>query len=76
MEAATEPLSAALGPAVPRAELPGAWALAAAALRAGEAGAIDADGLIVRGGAPAGAAALRVGRPGATSRRANAGAAR
>ncbi|MGA8805774.1 MAG: helix-turn-helix domain-containing protein, partial [Solirubrobacterales bacterium] len=29
------------------AELSGAWALAAAALRAGEAGAIDADGLIV-----------------------------
>ena len=47
VEAATEQLSAALGPAVPRAELSGAWALAAAALRAGEAGAIDADGLIV-----------------------------
>jgi hypothetical protein len=47
VEAATEQLSAAFGPAVPRAELSGAWALAAAALRAGEAGAIDADGLIV-----------------------------
>jgi PucR C-terminal helix-turn-helix domain len=47
VEAATEQLSAALGPAVSRAELSGAWALAAAALRAAEAGAIDADGLIV-----------------------------
>ena len=34
LERATEKLTAALGPAVPRAELAGAWSLAAAALRA------------------------------------------
>jgi hypothetical protein len=39
---ATESITAALGPAVPRAELGSSWALAKAALRAAEAGAIDA----------------------------------
>jgi hypothetical protein len=43
---ATEGTLAALGPAVPRAELPGAWSLASAALRAAEAGAIEAEGLV------------------------------
>ncbi len=38
---ATESITAALGPAVPRAELGSSWALAKAALRAAEAGAID-----------------------------------
>jgi hypothetical protein len=47
VENATELLAAALGPAVSRAELPGAWSLASAGLRAVEAGAIEADGLIV-----------------------------
>ena len=37
---ATELVVAALGPAVPRAELAGSWALAKAALRAAEAGAL------------------------------------
>ena len=46
MKRATEQLGGALGPAVPRTELPGAWSLAASALRAAEAGAIDVDGLI------------------------------
>ena len=46
LERATQKLTAALGPAVPRAELAGAWSLAAAALRAAEAGAIDSAGLI------------------------------
>jgi hypothetical protein len=41
LERATESVTAALGPAVPRAELGGAWAAAKAALRAAEAGAID-----------------------------------
>ncbi len=36
--------TAALGPTVPRAELAGAWSLAVVALRAVEAGAIEADG--------------------------------
>jgi DNA-binding PucR family transcriptional regulator len=36
----------ALGPAVPRGELPGAWPLARVALRAAEAGAIRTDGPI------------------------------
>jgi hypothetical protein len=45
LERATRGVTAALGPAVPRAELPGAWSLAAAALRAAEAGAIE-GGLI------------------------------
>jgi PucR C-terminal helix-turn-helix domain len=44
---ATRGISAALGPTVPRAELGDAWSLASAALRAVEAGAIDADGLVV-----------------------------
>jgi PucR-like helix-turn-helix protein len=45
LERATDGVTAALGPTVPRAELPSAWSLAAAALRAAEAGAIEADGL-------------------------------
>jgi DNA-binding PucR family transcriptional regulator len=45
-ERAADGLRAALGPAVPRAELPGSFALAAAALRAVEAGAIEAAGLV------------------------------
>jgi hypothetical protein len=40
---ATESIIAALGPAVRRAELGSSWALAKAALRAAEAGAIDGD---------------------------------
>jgi hypothetical protein len=40
--------SAALGPAVPVAELAGSWSLARAALRAIEGGAIDAAGGVVR----------------------------
>jgi hypothetical protein len=47
LERATRKLTAALGPVVPRSELPGAWSLASAALRAAEAGVIEADGLIV-----------------------------
>ena len=47
VESATELVAAALGPAVSRAELPGAWSLASAGLRAAEAGAIEADGLIM-----------------------------
>jgi hypothetical protein len=46
MERAAEGMVVALGPAVPRAELPGAWSLARAALRAAEAGAIRTDGPI------------------------------
>jgi DNA-binding PucR family transcriptional regulator len=46
LERAVGERRAALGPAVPRAELPGAWALAGAALRAAEAGAIEGKGLI------------------------------
>jgi hypothetical protein len=38
---ATESMTAALGPAVPRAELGSSWALAKAALRAAEAGVLD-----------------------------------
>jgi hypothetical protein len=41
LERATESVTAALGPAAPRAELGASWALARAALRAAEAGAID-----------------------------------
>src|SRR5215207_6075021 len=41
LERATESVTAALGPAAPRAELGASWALAKAALRAAEAGAID-----------------------------------
>jgi PucR C-terminal helix-turn-helix domain len=47
LERATESITAALGPVVPRGELPASWAVAKAALRAAEAGAVDADGLIV-----------------------------
>jgi hypothetical protein len=43
---ATQHLHAAVGPTVPRAELASAWALASTALRAVEAGAIQADGLL------------------------------
>jgi hypothetical protein len=46
LERATRGVTAALGPAVPRAELPGAWAIASAALRAAEAGTIAGEGLI------------------------------
>jgi PucR-like helix-turn-helix protein len=46
LERAGDRVVAALGPSVPRAELPGAWSLASAALRAAEAGAIPANGLI------------------------------
>jgi hypothetical protein len=41
---ATESVNAALGPAVPRGELASSWALARAALRAAEAGALDGPG--------------------------------
>jgi hypothetical protein len=46
LERATDGITAALGPTVPRADLAGAWSLASAALRAAEAGAVDAEGLI------------------------------
>jgi PucR C-terminal helix-turn-helix domain len=46
LERATQNVVAALGPSVPRRELGGSWALASAALRAVEAGAIQADGLL------------------------------
>jgi hypothetical protein len=46
LERATRGVTAALGPTVPRAELPGAWAIASAALRAAQAGAIEDDGVI------------------------------
>jgi hypothetical protein len=45
LERATGGITAALGPTVPRSELPGAWSLASAALRALEAGAIHGEGL-------------------------------
>jgi PucR-like helix-turn-helix protein len=41
LERATESLTAALGPAVPRGELGASWTLAKSALRAAEAGAIE-----------------------------------
>ncbi len=41
---ATHDIRAAIGPTVPRAELVGAWSIAVVALRAVEAGAIEADG--------------------------------
>jgi DNA-binding PucR family transcriptional regulator len=41
LERATKSLTAALGPVVPRGELGSSWALAKAALRAAEAGAIE-----------------------------------
>ena len=46
LERATRGVTAALGPTVPRAELGEAWSIASAALRAIEAGAIEADGLV------------------------------
>jgi hypothetical protein len=46
LETATRGLTAALGPAVPRSDLPGAWSLASAALRAAETGTIGQEGLI------------------------------
>jgi hypothetical protein len=47
LERATESTTAALGPAVPRAELAASWALARAALRAAEAGAIEGTAPVV-----------------------------
>ena len=47
LEGAAESATAVLGPAVPRAELPSSWALAKAALRAAEAGAIEGPAQIV-----------------------------
>jgi hypothetical protein len=47
LERAAESVTAALGPAVPRAELGASWALARAALRAAEAGAVDGTTPIV-----------------------------
>ena len=41
LERATDSVTAAVGPSVPRAELASSWSLARAALRAAEAGAID-----------------------------------
>src|SRR5215208_467761 len=46
LQRATQHLHAAVGPTVPREELASAWALASTALRAVEAGAIQADGLL------------------------------
>jgi PucR C-terminal helix-turn-helix domain len=46
LDRATEGVVAAVGPVVPRAELVSSWSLASAALRAVEAGAIEADGLV------------------------------
>jgi DNA-binding PucR family transcriptional regulator len=46
LERATEGVTAALGPTVARTELGQAWSIASAALRALEAGAIEADGLL------------------------------
>ncbi len=46
LERATRGVTAALGPTVPRAELAESWSIASAALRAIEAGAIEADGLL------------------------------
>jgi hypothetical protein len=46
LERATRGITAALGPTVPRAELPEAWSIASAALRVLEAGAIEAEGLL------------------------------
>ena len=47
LERATESVTAALGPTVPRGELGSSWALANAALRAAEAGAIEGPAPIV-----------------------------
>src|SRR4051794_10429228 len=46
LERATRGVTAALGPTVPRAELGEAWSIASAGLRAIEAGAIEADGML------------------------------
>jgi hypothetical protein len=46
LERATEGVTAAVGPTVPRAELGEAWSIASAALRAAAAGAIESDGLL------------------------------
>jgi hypothetical protein len=46
LERATEGVTAALGPTVPRAELGEAWSIASSALRAAAAGAIEGDGLL------------------------------
>ena len=46
LERATRGVTAALGPTVPRAELADAWSIASVGLRAIEAGAIEADGLL------------------------------
>src|SRR3954452_18648897 len=46
LERATEGVTAALGPSVPRAELGEAWSIASAALRAAAAGAIEGEGLL------------------------------
>jgi hypothetical protein len=46
LERATRGVTAALGPTVPRAELGEAWSIASVGLRAIEAGAIEADGLL------------------------------
>jgi hypothetical protein len=47
LERAADGVTAAAGPAVPRGELVSSWSLAAAALRAAEARAITADGLVL-----------------------------
>jgi hypothetical protein len=47
LERATASVTAALGPSAPRAELGSSWALAKAALRAAESGAIEGDSPIV-----------------------------
>jgi PucR C-terminal helix-turn-helix domain len=46
LERATRDVTAALGPTVPRAELGEAWSIASAALRAIDAGAIQAEGVL------------------------------
>jgi hypothetical protein len=46
LERAARGVTVASGPSVPRAALPAAWSLARVALRAAEAGAIEADGLV------------------------------
>jgi PucR-like helix-turn-helix protein len=52
LENATRGVTAALGPSVSRSELPGAWSLARAALRAAEAGALSEKGEDEPHGAP------------------------
>jgi hypothetical protein len=46
LERAARGVTVAMGPSAPRAALPAAWSLARGALRAAEAGAIEADGLV------------------------------